>query len=318
MNRATTTIIIVVLLVLVIGFIAFTPAEEDDRPPTFGSEVDYQITGIDAGAGIMQNTEQAMEVYELENWDLVASSDQAMTAEVQAALEDERPIVATAWTPHAVFALGELRKLDDPEMIYNDPDETRVFLEEHAPDFADLEVQSDVIASVVHPELSDNAPLAYELLREFRVDTDDESEWIYEVTIDQRSAEEVAAEWFEANRDQFEIPEDVELGQEEVVIGIPPWTGEIVRSQILAGLLEDAGYEVQIEEFDIGLVYTALAEQDIDITVGGWLPTTHQSYWEEEGDRLEIAGINVSDTWLGLVVPEFVDQDIQSIADLKD
>src|SRR5690625_7528331 len=41
----------------------------------FGESVDWEIVGIDPGAGIMQNTEEALDEYELDKWDLTTSSD---------------------------------------------------------------------------------------------------------------------------------------------------------------------------------------------------------------------------------------------------
>ena len=76
------------------------------------------------------------------------------------------------------------------------------------------------------------------------------------------------------------------------------------------------GYMVDVSELDIGVVYTALANEEIDVNLAGWLPTTHAQYWDEHGDELEIAGISVTTTWLGLGVPAYVDEEIQSIEDL--
>src|SRR5690625_5190089 len=41
----------------------------------FGEAVNWEITGIDAGAGIMSNTQKAIEEYELDNWSLRDSSE---------------------------------------------------------------------------------------------------------------------------------------------------------------------------------------------------------------------------------------------------
>src|SRR5699024_6117460 len=40
-----------------------------------GEDLDWTITGIDPGAGIMENTEKAIENYELDDWNLQESSN---------------------------------------------------------------------------------------------------------------------------------------------------------------------------------------------------------------------------------------------------
>ena len=43
-----------------------------------------------------------------------------------------------------------------------------------------------------------------------------------------------------------------------------------------------------------------------DILLAGWLPTTHQDYWEQYGDQLEMVHVNVGKTALGLAVPTYI------------
>ncbi|MFW6038915.1 MAG: glycine betaine ABC transporter substrate-binding protein, partial [bacterium] len=50
-----------------------------------------RIIGIDAGAGIMRRSEEALKAYGLHNYELVASSEPAMTAALRDAVEEERP-----------------------------------------------------------------------------------------------------------------------------------------------------------------------------------------------------------------------------------
>lgn len=76
-----------------------------------------QIVGIDAGAGIMAATQEAIETYQLD-LTLLESSDAAMTAELRTAVENQEWIVVTGWTPHWKFAEFDLKFLDDPENVY--------------------------------------------------------------------------------------------------------------------------------------------------------------------------------------------------------
>lgn len=71
------------------------------------------ITGIDSGAGIMGAAESAIEDYELD-FELLASSEPAMTAALQSAIDGGDWIVVTGWSPHWKFARYELKYLEDP------------------------------------------------------------------------------------------------------------------------------------------------------------------------------------------------------------
>ncbi len=73
-----------------------------------------RITGIDSGAGIMSSTESAIEDYALD-FELMASSEAAMTAALQSAYQNQDWIVVTGWSPHWKFARYELKYLDDPK-----------------------------------------------------------------------------------------------------------------------------------------------------------------------------------------------------------
>src|SRR6056297_1453639 len=74
-------------------------------------ELDGHITGIDAGAGVMQTTEQVIDLYDLDV-SLMASSGPAMMAALQEAINNEEPIVVTGWTPHSMFGRWDLRFLE--------------------------------------------------------------------------------------------------------------------------------------------------------------------------------------------------------------
>lgn len=76
---------------------------------------DDEIIGIEAGAGLMQATEdQVIPDYDLE-MTLVESSTAAMLTELETAIADEEPIVVTLWRPHPAYAEHDLKDLEDPE-----------------------------------------------------------------------------------------------------------------------------------------------------------------------------------------------------------
>jgi glycine betaine/proline transport system substrate-binding protein len=78
-----------------------------------------QITGIDAGAGIMIRTEEAIKAYDLD-FNLMASSGPAMTIALARAEKQQKPIVVTGWIPHWMFAKWDLRFLEDPQQVFGE------------------------------------------------------------------------------------------------------------------------------------------------------------------------------------------------------
>ncbi|MBN2110865.1 MAG: glycine betaine ABC transporter substrate-binding protein [Methanosarcinaceae archaeon] len=98
---------------------------------------DGEIIGIDPGSGIMQTTETAIENYSLD-YELVASSNAGMTAELQNSITDDEWIVVTLWTPHWTFNSFDLKYLEDPNGVYGEADHVetlaRVGLEEDDPE----------------------------------------------------------------------------------------------------------------------------------------------------------------------------------------
>lgn len=92
----------------------------DDKADMFGGK----IIGIDPGAGLMSQTEDALDEYDL-NGDvkLQSSSGATMTAALQSAIQNKDDIVVTAWTPHWMFSRWDLKYLDDPKGVYGDAEE---------------------------------------------------------------------------------------------------------------------------------------------------------------------------------------------------
>lgn len=76
-----------------------------------------KIVGIDAGAGIMNKAEQAVDVYDLK-LELQAASEAAMLTALKKAIDARQPIVITGWSPHYMFSTYKLKFLDDPKRVF--------------------------------------------------------------------------------------------------------------------------------------------------------------------------------------------------------
>lgn len=104
-----------------LGLVVPTDAPGDAIADLAGLADSYngQIVGIDGGAGIMRQTQQAIEAYNLDV-ELVQSSETAMLASLKTAVDKDEPVVVTGWKPHWKFARWDLRFLDDPKGVYGE------------------------------------------------------------------------------------------------------------------------------------------------------------------------------------------------------
>lgn len=97
-----------------------------------------KIIGIDREAGIMRQAREAMDVYGLDEFELVDGSEVSMTAELANAIRHLDWIVVTGWIPHWKFARWNLKFLEDPENVFGGREQihtiVREGLEEDAPD----------------------------------------------------------------------------------------------------------------------------------------------------------------------------------------
>lgn len=90
---------------------------EDLKNERVRERLDGTITGIDPGADLTRLSQRAIEQYGLEGYELRTSSGADMTEALARAIENERWIVVTGWSPHWMLGAWDLRYLDDPEGI---------------------------------------------------------------------------------------------------------------------------------------------------------------------------------------------------------
>ena len=139
---------------------------------------DSTITGIEPGAGIMQNTEEAIDEYGLD-YTLLSSSSAGMTAELAKAYKDEDWIVVTGWTPHWMFSRYDLKYLEDPKGVYGG---------------------DEYIATLARQGLKEDKPGVYTILQNFNWTADDMSAVMLDIE-GGASEDEAAAAWIDANEE---------------------------------------------------------------------------------------------------------------------
>lgn len=173
------------LALAVPGYVEDVNTMEDLKTNTeFGESVDWTIVGIDAGAGIMANTEKAIEEYGLDNWELTSSSETAMITELKAAYENEEPIIVPMWKPHWAFGVWDLKMLEDPLEIYGGA--------------------GDQIYTVARAGLEEDAPAAYRVLEQYDESYEMLDELMPKVWQDDEDPADVAQQFLADNPDLVE------------------------------------------------------------------------------------------------------------------
>lgn len=93
------------------------------------------------------------------------------------------------------------------------------------------------------------------------------------------------------------------------------WSSEVASTNVMRVLLEEAGYDVKMSSLTGAAMWQAVANGDADAMLAAWLPTTHEDYFAQLGDKVEDLGPNLDGTKLGLVVPAYTQ--ITSIEELN-
>ncbi|QYZ78009.1 glycine betaine ABC transporter substrate-binding protein [Methanofollis formosanus] len=140
-----------------------------------------KIVGIDAGAGVMKNTEDAIEAYGLE-YDLVYSSSAGMASALKKSVDRAEWIVVTGWTPHWKFARWDLKYLDDPKGVFGG---------------------EEYIGTLARTGLAEDDPEAYGILKRFSWTPEDMESVMLDIE-DGMSHEDAAKKWIDAHPEQVD------------------------------------------------------------------------------------------------------------------
>lgn len=94
------------------------------------------------------------------------------------------------------------------------------------------------------------------------------------------------------------------------------WDEGIAASELWKSVLEEQGYEVELEYAEPAAVYTGLASGDYDLTLDTWLPLTHKEYVERFEDDIVDLGAWNEEAKLTIAVNE--DAPIDSLTELAE
>ncbi|WP_028781961.1 glycine betaine ABC transporter substrate-binding protein [Thalassobacillus devorans] len=268
----------------------------DNGAPNYGEEMDYTITGIEAGAGVVNAAQTAVKEYDnLSGWEVSTSSSGAMAQELSSAYENEEPIVVTGWTPHWKFAKFDLKYLEDPKKVFGGEEE---------------------IKTMVRKGLKEDMPNAYKILDQFKWETADMEKVMLDIS-EGASPEEAAKKWVESNSDKVAAwtKGAEKVDGKEIQLVYVNWDSEIASTNVIGHVLKQQGFEVTMTALDNGPMWEAVASGEADGMVAAWLPATHGAqYKDHKGDLVDL-GANLTGAKIGLVVPKYMDVD--SIKDLQ-
>lgn len=106
-----------------------------------------------------------------------------------------------------------------------------------------------------------------------------------------------------------------EAQSKDLTIGVfNGWPEGEAASYIWKLVLEEKGYNVELEYADAGPVFAGVASGDYDLALDGWLPFTHADYFEEFGDDIVDLGSWNDDALLTIAVN--ADAPIDSLEEL--
>ncbi|KGX86172.1 glycine betaine ABC transporter substrate-binding protein [Pontibacillus marinus] len=270
-------------------------SEGGSEKAAVGEQLDYTITGIDAGSGVVGAAKKSVKEYGLEGWEVQTSSGAAMTQKLGDAIEDEEPVIVTGWTPHWMFAKYDLKYLEDPKKVFGGEEQ---------------------IKSMARQGLKEEKPNLYKILDQFNWEASDMESVMLEIE-NGTPEEEAAKNWIKENQDKVDewTKGTEKVDGVEAKIAYVAWSSEIASANVIKAVLDEQGFDTTIKQLDNGVMWQAVAEGEADGMVAAWLPGTHGDLYDSYKDQLKDLGPNLKGAKIGLVVPKYMD--ISSIEDLK-
>ena len=95
-------------------------------------------------------------------------------------------------------------------------------------------------------------------------------------------------------------------GDKALTIGYINWDEDVAVANVSKILLEEElDYEVELKLLDVGPLFEGVASGDLDAFQDVWLPTTHETYWNQFQDEVvDLGQWYEGEASLGIAVPE--------------
>ncbi|MEV6160902.1 ABC transporter permease/substrate binding protein [Streptomyces sp. NPDC052052] len=274
------------------------------------SQFKGRIVGIEPSAGEMGLLkDKILPGYGLDKeYKVVDGSTPSMLAELKRAYAKKEAIVVPLWSPHWAYDQFELTKLKDPKNLWG---------------------KGDGIHTLTRKGFSADNPEVGTWLKNFEMTEDQLTSLEAEIQKAGSGNEQQAVRtWLKANPGVADRWTPVSAsgtsksagGTDErdrtVEMAWFPWEEDIAATYLWKAVLEERGYKINLKQFEVGPMYTAMSRGQIDVQFDGWLPYTQKNYWDTYGSQLTDLGSWYGPTSIEIAVPDYV-KDVTSLADLK-
>ncbi|MEU1023516.1 ABC transporter permease/substrate binding protein [Streptomyces sp. NPDC005904] len=263
-----------------------------------------KIVGIESSAGMMGLLkDKVLGAYGLDKeYKVVDGSTPAMLAELKRAYAKKEPIVTTLWSPHWAYSDFDLKKLKDPKGAWG---------------------KGDGVHTLARKGFSAQNPQVAKWLKDFKMSEKQLTGLEAEINkAGKGKQQEAVRAWLKKNPGVVDklapLPEKSTPAEAKRPLNAAyfAWDENVAVTNLWKRVLEKRGYKMKLTPSDVGPVYTALAQGDLDLDLDAWLPTAQKQYWEKNKANLEDLGSWYSPTSLEVAVPSYV-KDVKSLADLK-
>lgn len=297
-------ILVYLITIGLIFLIVYLLSLKNNKLPSYssnksvGKQTNYTITGVEAGAGMMANAQQAIKTYGLnkKGWQLQASSTAIMLSQLNKAIKNRQPIVITGWTPHWMFVVYRLKFLKDPKKIYGNG--------EHED-------------TITRKGFKQDNPGAYKFLENFSVQMNKIPSVLRSLKGGE-SPQKAAKKYIKQNPTQIkQWLKNVPQGKgEKISIGRQSFTYETFITFVAERVLRNRGYKVTDKQLDPGIMWQGLVTKSLDSTITAELPVTQKIYARKYKGQYNHVKINLRGARIGLAVPKYM-KNVNSINDLK-
>lgn len=277
-----------------------------------GSTFKGRIVGIEPSAGEMGLLKtKVLKAYGLDKeYKVVDSSTPSMLAELKRSYAKKEPVAVVLWSPHWAYATYDMTKLADPQNAWG---------------------KGDGIHTLARKGFTDDNPQAAAWLKNFKMTEDQLGTLEAQIQKSGKGNEQEAVKtWLKANPDALDKWTPVPKAEDKIskaangkderaralTVAWFPWDEDIAATYLWKNVLEQRGYKMNLKQFDVGPMYTALSRGQLDVQFDGWLPNTQKRYWDKYHDDLTKIGSWYGPTSLEIAVPSYV-KGVSTLDDLK-
>uniref|UniRef100_A0AAU2VZ35 ABC transporter permease/substrate binding protein n=1 Tax=Streptomyces sp. NBC_00008 TaxID=2903610 RepID=A0AAU2VZ35_9ACTN len=275
-----------------------------------GSKFKGRVVGIEPSAGetgLLKD--KILPGYGLDKeYKVVDGSTPSMLAELKRAYAKKEPIVVPLWSPHWAYNQYDLTKLKDTKNLWG---------------------KGDGIHTLSRKGFSDENPEVGKWLKNFKMSEDQLTSLEAQIQKSGSGKEQEAVRtWLKANPGFADKAAPVAKaktskganGKDErertVEMAWFPWEEDIAATYLWKAVLENRGYKINLKQFEVGPMYTAMSRGQLDVQFDGWLPYTQKNYWDKYGSKLTDVGSWYGPTSIEVAVPSYV-KDVKTLDDLK-